>query len=137
MKIVLSGILGVLFGLILYASEVISWNRIHEMFNFESFHMYGVIGSAIVTGLILRLIAGKIGMKDIDGKALKDVRKSNGWISLLLGGTIFGVGWALTGACPGPIYIHIGAGNYAFLVVLVSALAGTVTYGLLKNKLPH
>ncbi|HAE31589.1 MAG TPA: transporter [Flavobacteriales bacterium] len=137
MKLALSGLLGLAFGFVLFVGEVISWDRVNEMFSFTSFHMYGVIGSAIVTGLALRLIASSIGLKTIDSLPFPKFEKKNGFISLFFGGVVFGLGWACTGACPGPIFIHLGAGNGIFAFVLIMALLGTIVYGLLKEKLPH
>ena len=131
-------VLGTLFGIILTKSEVISWWRIQEMFRFQSFHMYGVIGSAVVVGLISIQLIKRNRLKSLDGKviALADKKYNHGiWI----GGTIFGLGWALTGACPGPLFAQIGAGVGvgAVAVLILAALAGTWTYSALREKLPH
>ena len=129
-------IAGILFGIILVKSEVISWFRIQEMFRLESFHMYGVIGSAVVTGIISILIIKKFNIKTIYGEKIKLYPKkfNKGQI---YGGLIFGFGWALTGACPGPLFALIGTGALVITIILLSAIAGTWVYGLLREKLPH
>lgn len=129
-------ILGAIFGIILIKSEVVSWFRIQEMFRFESFHMYGIIGSAIVVGALSIIIIKKLNVKTINGEAIspkvKPFQKSN-----LFGGVLFGLGWALIGACPGPLYALIGAGNTIYILPIIGAFIGVLIYGLLKNKLPH
>ena len=131
-------VLGALFGIILTKSEVISWWRIQEMFRFQSFHMYGVIGSAILVGMVSIQLIKRNRLKSLDGEpiTLADKKYNHGtWI----GGTIFGLGWALTGACPGPLFAQIGAGVGvgAVAVLILAALAGTWTYSALREKLPH
>ena len=128
--------LGTLFGIIITKSEVISWFRIQEMFRFQSFHMYGVIGSAVITGLIGIQLLKRLNVKSTSGEPIQYPKKefSNGtWI----GGSMFGMGWALTGACPGPMFALMGSGIFAISVVILSALAGTWVYGFLKPRLPH
>ncbi len=127
---------GILFGIILVKSEVISWFRIQEMFRLQSFHMYGVIGSAVVTGIISVLIIKKFKIKTIYGEKIElyPKRFNKGQI---YGGLIFGFGWALTGACPGPLFAQIGSGALVVSITLLSAIAGTWVYGLLREKLPH
>jgi uncharacterized membrane protein YedE/YeeE len=129
-------LLGTLFGIVLIKGEVISWFRIQEMFRFQSFHMYGVIGSAVVVGIISVWIIKKFGMKSIDGEKIsfpsKQFHKGQ-----IFGGLLFGGGWALTGACPGPLFAQIGAGFSVVIVGLLSAIAGTWVYGWLEHKLPH
>lgn len=127
---------GVLFGIILVKAEIISWFRIQEMFRLESFHMYGVIGSAIVVGIISILIIKKFKIKTIYGESivLRSKKFSKGQV---YGGILFGLGWAITGACPGPLFAQIGAGFTVVIVTLVSAVAGTWTYGKWREKLPH
>lgn len=127
---------GLLFGIILIKSEVISWYRIQEMFRLQSFHMYGVIGSAVVTGMLSVLLIKKFKVKTIGGEPIKleDKKFSKGQI---YGGLLFGFGWAMTGACPGPLFAQIGSGALAVIVTLFSAIAGTWTYGLLRDRLPH
>jgi uncharacterized membrane protein YedE/YeeE len=118
-------------------SEIISWYRIQEMFRFHSFHMYGVIGSAVILGMIQVFVIKKINFKNIGGKIIEFKNKKLGRYNNLFGGIIFGLGWALTGACPGPMYILIGNGYYIFGVVILSAILGAFTYGAIKEKLPH
>jgi uncharacterized membrane protein YedE/YeeE len=129
-------VLGVLFGIVLTKSEVVSWWRIQEMFRFQAFHMYGVIGSAIVVGLISIQLIKRNRLKTINGDeiSLVDKKYNHGtWI----GGTIFGLGWALTGACPGPMFAQLGSGLAGAAVLILAALAGTWTYSALREKLPH
>ncbi len=128
-------VLGTLFGIILTKSEVVSWFRIQEMFRFQAFHMYGVIGSAIVVGLLSIQLIKRNHLRTMNGEeiVLADKKYSPGvWI----GGTIFGLGWALTGACPGPLFAQLGSGVPAAAVMIVAALAGTWTYSALREKLP-
>ena len=129
-------ILGLLFGIILVKSEVISWYRIQEMFRLQSFHMFGVIGSAVVTGIISVLLIKKFNIKTIDGEKIElPAKKFNK--GQIYGGLIFGFGWAITGACPGPLFAQIGSGFSVIIVTLFSAVAGTWVYGLIREKLPH
>jgi uncharacterized membrane protein YedE/YeeE len=128
---------GILFGIILSKAEVISWFRIYEMFRFESFHMYGIIGSAIATGIFSIALIKKTNMKDMFGKEITFNPKGKSVIRYLLGGSIFGLGWAMTGACPGPMFILLGHGVYSILIVILFAIIGTFLYGILKDKLPH
>ncbi len=129
-------ITGILFGIILVKSEVISWFRIQEMFRFESFHMYGVIGSAVIVGIISLQVIKKFKIKTIYGEKI-DLRQKKFNKGQVYGGLAFGFGWALTGACPGPLFAQIGAGASVVIVTLLSAIAGTWFYGLLRDKLPH
>ncbi len=130
------GIAGILFGIILVKSEVVSWFRIQEMFHLQSFHMYGVIGSAVVVGIISVLLIKKFKVKSIDGELIKlEPKKFNK--GQVYGGLIFGLGWAVTGACPGPLFAQIGTGATVIIVTLLSAIAGTWVYGRFKNSLPH
>jgi len=129
-------IAGILFGIILIKSEVISWFRIQEMFRLQSFHMYGIIGSAIVVGIISVFIIKKFKIRSIDGEEIRfDQKKFNK--GQVYGGLLFGFGWALTGACPGPLFALIGSGSTVIIVTLFSAIAGTWVYGYLRDKLPH
>lgn len=130
------GIVGVLFGVIFVKAEIISWFRIQEMFRFESFHMYGVIGSAVFVGLISVLIIKKYDIKTIHGETIifKERKFDKGNV---IGGVIFGLGWAITGACPGPLYTQIGTGATVVIVTLLSAIAGTWVYGKYRERLPH
>jgi uncharacterized membrane protein YedE/YeeE len=127
---------GIAFGIILIKSEVISWFRIQEMFRLQSFHMYGVIGSAVITGIIAVAIIKKTGVKTIYGEPITFQPKSFNK-GQIYGGLLFGFGWALTGACPGPLFAQIGAGFTVSVVTLASAILGTWVYGSLRNKLPH
>ncbi len=129
--------IGFLFGIILYKSEAVSWYRIFEMFNFQSFHMYGIIGVAVATGVIgIQLFKRQI-IKAPNGEPIHIEDKPKMPKANLIGGILFGLGWALVGACPGPIFILIGAGFMAMGVVLIGALLGTFLYGVLRSKLPH
>lgn len=137
MKLLKYLIVGIIFGITLAKAEVISWYRIYEMFKFQSFHMYGVIGSAVVLGVIFIQIIKRYKLKSIDGKPIHIYPKQRSVPRYLYGGIIFGIGWAMTGACPGPLFILLGNGIGVILVVIAAALLGTYTYGLLRNKLPH
>src|SRR4051812_27571721 len=130
-------LLGIFFGIVLAKAQVISWFRIYEMFRFESFHMYGIIGSAVIIGMIIVQLIKRKHIKAMDGNPIIIEPKAKTYKASILGGTIFGLGWALVGACPGPIYILIGAGFWSFIIVLIGALLGTFIYGVLKEKLPH
>jgi len=127
---------GIVFGILLIKGEVISWFRIQEMFRLQSFHMYGIIGSAIVTGMISILLIKKFHIKTINKEEIVIPPKKfhKGYI---YGGLIFGFGWAITGACPGPLFAQIGSGATVVIVTLVSAIVGTWTYGYFKERLPH
>lgn len=129
-------IAGILFGIILIKAEVISWFRIQEMFRLQSFHMYGVIGSAVAVGVLSVFLIRKYNIKTIYGEPIEFVnRKLNK--GNIIGGLLFGFGWAMTGACPGPLFAQIGTGATATIITLLSAIAGTWCYGLLRDKLPH
>ena len=129
-------IMGLLFGVILVKSEVISWYRIQEMFRLQSFHMFGVIGSAVVTGIISVWLIKKFNIKTIGGEKIElPAKKFNK--GQIFGGLIFGFGWSITGACPGPLFAQIGSGFSVIIITLLSAIAGTWVYGLLREKLPH
>lgn len=130
-------LLGTLFGIILIKTEVASWFRIQEMFRFQSFHMYGVIFSAVVILAIVFLLFKRFNVKAADGSPLALSPKAFSIPRYLIGGIIFGLGWGVTGACPGPLYALIGNGFPIIIVPTLSALAGTYVYGLLRNKLPH
>lgn len=127
---------GMLFGVFLIKGEVISWFRIQEMFRLQSFHMYGIIGSAVVTAMISLQLIKKFRIKTVNNEAINIIPKTytRGFI---YGGIIFGIGWAITGACPGPLFAQIGGGATVVIVTLSSAIAGTWMYGYLKPKLPH
>ena len=130
-------LVGIFFGIVLVKSEAVSWYRIYEMFRFESFHMYGIIGSAVVTGIILLLIAKKFKLKNTEGTLMRAPLKEEVLIRYIIGGILFGLGWALSGACPGPMYILVGTGVFSMLITILAAIFGTFVYGLLKDKLPH
>jgi len=129
-------VVGILFGIVFVKSEVISWFRIQEMFRLQSFHMYGVIGSAIVTGMTSIWLLRKFNIKTLDGEPISIAPKkfNKGQI---YGGLIFGFGWAITGACPGPLFAQIGTGSLVVIVTLISAIFGTWVYGYYRDKLPH
>lgn len=130
-------LVGIFFGIVLVKSEAVSWYRIYEMFRFQSFHMYGIIGTAIATGVLFLQISKKGIIKNIKGTDIFVPKKENGTTRYIIGGIIFGLGWALIGACPGPMYILLGTGVYSILIVIAAALLGTFIYGILKDKLPH
>jgi len=130
-------LIGILFGIILYKSEAASWYRIYEMFQFRSFHMYGIIGTALTTAILIVQIIKRKNVKDTNGLPIQFIDKKKSITRYLLGGTIFGLGWALTGACPGPMFALLGAEYWTLGIVLIFALIGTWIYGLLQNKLPH
>ena len=137
MKSIFYVIVGLFFGVVLYKSEAASWFRIYEMFQFDSFHMYGIIGSTVVLGVIGIQWIKRKEVKAVDGNPIQIAAKDKGIVRYLVGGTLFGLGWALAGACPGPMFVLAGAGYIPILVVIASAIAGTFVYGLLRNKLPH
>ena len=128
--------LGTLFGIVLVKAEVISWYRIQEMFRLHSFHMYGVIGTAVVVGAVSVWLIKKFRLKTLQKETVVFHEKKFHWGNVF-GALLFGLGWALTGACPGPIYAQIGSGFFAVTVTLLAAIAGTWTYGLLRERLPH
>lgn len=129
-------LIGIFFGIALVKSEVVCWYRIQEMFRFQSFHMYGVIGVAVTVGIVSVQLIQRLRIKSLDGKKIdltpKPFTRAN-----FIGGVLFGLGWAMTGACPGPIYSLIGCGYMVFIIVLLSAVLGTFTYGIFKDRLPH
>lgn len=129
-------LLGVLFGTVLIKSEVVSWFRIQEMFRLQAFHMYGIIGSAILVAMTGIFVIKRLGLKSINNEPIVIPDKIFHWGNVY-GGLIFGLGWGITGACPGPLFAQIGSGFSVVIVTLLSAIAGTWTYGLLKDKLPH
>lgn len=130
-------ILGVVFGIILTKAQIISWFRIFEMFRFDSFHMYGVIGSAVVLGALFVFLSKKLGWKTVGGQSLHLNVYAAGWKKYLFGGTLFGLGWAMTGACPGPLFMLVGKGHLMILVAIAAALLGTFVYGVVSKKLPR
>ena len=136
-KVFIYLVVGFFFGIIMYKSEAASWFRIYEMFRFESFHMYGIIGTALFFGIIFIQLIKRKKIKSIDGSPIVIPDKEKSIYRYLFGGIIFGLGWALVGACPGPMFTLVGAGFLPILIVIGSAVIGTFIYGVLKDKLPH
>jgi uncharacterized membrane protein YedE/YeeE len=136
MKNIKFGLAGLLFGIVLVKSEVLSWFRIQEMFRLHAFHMYGVLGSAIIVGIIGIRLVKQFQLKTIYREPIVIPDKKFHWGNIY-GGVIFGFGWAMTGACPGPLFAEIGSGYIVILFTLLSAIAGTWVYGLIREKLPH
>ena len=130
-------IVGIVFGIMFVKAEVVSWYRIYEMFRFESFHMYGIIGSAVVLGIIITFLIKKYRLRDMYGNEIFFADKAKTWPRYIIGGIMFGLGWGITGACPGPMFTLIGAGLPIMIVVILSAIVGTWFYGLLRDKIPH
>ena len=128
---------GIIFGLVMAKAEIISWFRIYEMFRFESFHMYGIIGSAVVLGAALVYIIKQRDLKTYQGDPISFKDKNKSITRYLIGGTFFGLGWALAGACPGPMFVLVGYGYLPILVVIFGAVLGTFLYGLVHKSLPH
>ena len=137
MKLIKFLLLGIVFGIVMAKSEAISWFRIQEMFRFQSFHMYGIIGTAVILGLIGVALIKKFNIKDFQGNPILFPAKDKSIIRYLAGGIIFGLGWALSGACPGPMVVNIGYGFISMTIVFLFAIVGTYLYGILKDKLPH
>jgi uncharacterized membrane protein YedE/YeeE len=129
-------VVGIAFGIVFVKAEIISWFRIQEMFRLESFFMYGVIGTAVVVGMISVFIIKKFNIKTLSGEKIVFENKTFNK-GQIIGGLIFGIGWAITGACPGPLFAQIGSGFLAVIVTLLSAIAGTWVYGYFRDKLPH
>ena len=128
---------GILFGIVMTKSEAISWFRIQEMFRFQSFHMFGIIGTAVFLGAIAVFILKKFRINDLHDEPIRFIDKEPAWRKYLFGGIIFGLGWALTGACPGPIFVAIGYGYLGMIIVALGAILGTYIYGVFKESLPH
>lgn len=137
MKLIKFLILGIVFGIVMAKSEAISWFRIQEMFRFQAFHMYGIIGTAVILGVIGVFLIKKYNIRDFHGNPITFYPKDKSIFRYLLGGTIFGLGWALSGACPGPMVVNIGYGFLSMTIVFLFAIAGTFLYGVIKDKLPH
>ncbi len=137
MKYLKYSLTGILFGIVMTKSEAVSWYRIQEMFRFESFHMYGIIGTAVIIGAFLTATIKRMKVKTVAGDKIEFKDKNNGIARYLIGGTLFGLGWAMTGACPGPMFTIVGHGVWSMILVIFSAVMGTYVYGLLRNKLPH
>ena len=137
MKFIKFLVVGIIFGIVMSKSEAISWYRIQEMFRFQSFHMYGIIGTAVILGAIGVQIIKRYKMRDFSGNEILFHPKEKSIIRYLVGGTIFGLGWALSGACPGPMVVNIGYGFLMMGIVFVASILGTFIYGYIKDKLPH
>lgn len=137
MKIIKFLFVGMLFGIVMAKSEAISWYRIQEMFRFQSFHMYGIIGTAVTLGVIGVALIKKFKFRDAEGNPIVFYPKNKSVARYLIGGTIFGLGWALSGACPGPMVVNIGYGFLTMGIVFLFATLGTFLYGLIMHKLPH
>ena len=129
--------IGILFGIVMSKAEIVSWYRIYEMFKFQSFHMYGIIGSAVFLGIIMVQLFNRKAIKTFEGQAINIDEKGTGWKRTLFGGTVFGFGWALAGACPGPMFVLLGHGFFSILIVIFGAVIGAFLYGVLRTKLPH
>jgi len=136
MKQLVYFVVGLLFGFVLVKAEIVSWFRIQEMFRFQSFHMYGIMGSAWGVAMISVVLMKRFRLKTLVGQPIRIEPKNFNW-GYIYGGVIFGFGWAMTGACPGPLYALIGSGILVFVVVLFSAILGTLVYGVIKDKIPH
>ena len=128
---------GLLFGIVMTKSEVVSWFRIQEMFRFESFHMYGIIGTAVILAAVMTFLMKRFHSKNVDGAEISFKSKNMSVARYLFGGIIFGLGWAMTGACPGPMFTLVGHGVWPILLVIVSAVFGTFVYGVVRDRLPH
>lgn len=137
MKLLKFFIVGIIFGIVLTKAEAISWYRIYEMFQFQSFHMYGIIGTAIFVGVTGIYLIKKKEVKDIKGAPIEIMEKDRVFFRYIVGGTMFGLGWGLVGCCPGSIFILLGTGIQSIGLILLGALLGTYVYGVIKDKLPH
>lgn len=130
-------LIGTFFGIVMTKSEAVSWFRIQEMFRFESFHMYGIIGVAVVVGALLVALLKRFDVHAIDGAELRLQPKAHTYRRYIYGGILFGLGWAMTGACPGPLFTLLGHGIWSIVLVIASAVLGTYVYGALRTRLPH
>lgn len=130
-------LIGILFGVVMYKSEAASWFRIYEMFRFDSFHMYGIIGSALIVGIVMVQMIKRYKIKSFYGEPIKIIPKERSFSRYMYGGIIFGLGWALAGTCPGPMFTLVGVGYLPILIVIFASVLGTFIYGLVKDKLPH
>jgi len=137
MKLIKFLLAGILFGIVMAKSEALSWYRIQEMFRFQSFHMYGIIGTAVMLGVIGVQLIKRLKLKDFEGNPILFPPKDRSVARYLIGGSIFGMGWALSGACPGPMVVNIGYGYLSMAIVFVFAMVGTFLYGAVKDRLPH
>ncbi|MCT4580027.1 MAG: YeeE/YedE family protein [Flavobacteriales bacterium] len=136
-KFIKYALIGFFFSIVMYKSEALSWFRIYEMFQFQSFHMYGIIGTAVLSGIILVQLFNRGLLKGYRKTKIEIPQKRKGFTNYFIGGLIFGLGWGMGGVCPGPLYILLGSGYSVFIVFLIAALLGTFVYGLLSKKLPH
>ncbi len=137
MKNIVYLLIGTFFGIVMYKSEAASWFRIYEMFQFQSIHMYGLMGTALAVGIVVVQYIKRNKVKNINGEPIIIADKEKSIPRYLIGGILFGLGWALAGACPGPMFVLTGAGYFPILVVILGAVLGTWFYGLIKDKLPH
>ncbi|MGZ8556989.1 MAG: DUF6691 family protein [Chitinophagaceae bacterium] len=137
MKFIKFLLLGIVFGVVMAKSEAISWFRIQEMFRFQAFHMYGIIGTAVILGVIGVALIKKFKIRDFHGNPILFYPKEKSVIRYLVGGIIFGLGWALSGACPGPMVVNIGYGFLSMAIVFLFAIVGTYLYGYFRERLPH
>ncbi len=137
MKLLKFLLIGIVFGVVMAKSEAMSWFRIQEMFRFQAFHMYGIIGTAVVLGALGVFIIKKFKLRDTEGNPILFFPKDKAYLRYLIGGSIFGLGWALSGACPGPMVVNIGYGYLSMVVVFFFAIVGTYLYAIIKNYLPH
>ena len=137
MRFIIYLLIGFVFGITLIMSQAASWFRIYEMFRFESFHMYGIIGVAIFLGVLITQLMRKNILKSFYGRAIEIGAKKQSFYRYAIGGILFGLGWALVGACPGPMFTLLGAGYWNLIIVIAAALVGTYLYGLLRERLPH
>ncbi len=130
-------LIGIVFGITMFKSEAASWYRIYEMFRFEAFHMYGIIGTALIIGIIGTQLIKRFKIKSFYSEKITFPPKQKSFARYAFGGILFGFGWALAGACPGPMFTLVGAGYSPIIITILAALLGTFVYGLLKDKLPH
>lgn len=130
-------VVGIIFGIIMVKSEAVSWFRIQEMFRFQAFHMYGIICTAIAVGVVLLQVVTRFKLKDLDGHEIVVPQRPKMYKAAMFGGVIFGIGWAFTGACPGPLFVNLGAGYSVMIVPILAAVLGAFIHGLLKKRLPH
>lgn len=137
MKLIKFLLAGILFGIVMAKSEALSWYRIQEMFRFQSFHMYGIIGTAVMLGVIGVQLIKRMKIKDFEGNPILFPPKDRSVARYIIGGSIFGMGWALSGACPGPMVVNIGYGYLSMAIVFLFAMVGTFLYGVVKDRLPH
>ena len=137
MKLIKFLLLGIVFGIVMAKSEAVSWFRIQEMFRFQAFHMYGIIGTAVTLGVIGVALIKKFNIRDFHGNPILFLPKDKSIARYLIGGAIFGLGWALSGACPGPMVVNIGYGFLSMTIVFFFAIVGTYLYGVVMKKLPH